>query len=125
MTKDEARLAVMGAISMALKDPTLQQGFEIICKNLSELEKENAELNYKLNNLSSVAEVRLANWLKYADAYNETQELLNKQIEATYKVVEKLNEAKAVIQNIIRVTWGEGWNYSLGVKSYAEQLLKE
>lgn len=47
MTKDEARLSVMGAISMALKDSTLQQGFEIICKNLSELEKENAELKEK------------------------------------------------------------------------------
>jgi len=51
MTKDEARLSVMGAISMALKDPTLQQGFEIICKNLSELEKENAELKLKLEAL--------------------------------------------------------------------------
>lgn len=45
MTKEEARLSVMGAISMALKDPILQQGFEIICKNLAELEKENAELS--------------------------------------------------------------------------------
>ena len=44
MTKEEARLSVIGAISMALKDPTLQQGFEIICKNLTELETENAEL---------------------------------------------------------------------------------
>lgn len=34
-------------ISMALKDPILQQGFEIICKNLSEFEKENAELKEK------------------------------------------------------------------------------
>lgn len=31
-------------ISMALKDPILQQGFEIICKNLAELEKEKCEL---------------------------------------------------------------------------------
>lgn len=31
-------------ISMALKDPVLQIGFEIICKNLSELKKENTEL---------------------------------------------------------------------------------
>ena len=44
MTKNEARSSVMGAISMALKDTTLQQGFEIICKNLLELEKENKEL---------------------------------------------------------------------------------
>ena len=30
-------------ISFALKDATLQQGFEIICKRIAELEKENAE----------------------------------------------------------------------------------
>jgi len=47
MDKEEARSAVMGAISMALKDPILQQGFEIICKNLAELEEENAELKTK------------------------------------------------------------------------------
>ena len=41
MTKDEARSAIMGAISMALKDPILQQGFEIICKENSELKADN------------------------------------------------------------------------------------
>ena len=40
MTKDEMK----NRISMALKDPILQQGFEIICKENTELEKENAEL---------------------------------------------------------------------------------
>lgn len=40
MTKDEMK----NRISMALKDPILQQGFEIICKESTELEKENAEL---------------------------------------------------------------------------------
>jgi hypothetical protein len=39
MTKDEMK----SRISMALKDPILQQGFEIICKNLDELEKENSK----------------------------------------------------------------------------------
>ena len=34
MTKDEMK----DKISMALKDPILQQGFEIICKNLAELD---------------------------------------------------------------------------------------
>jgi len=34
MTKDEMK----NRISMALKDPILQQGFEIICKNLADLE---------------------------------------------------------------------------------------
>ena len=38
MTKDEMK----NRISMALKDPILQQGFEIICK-------ENAELKARLN----------------------------------------------------------------------------
>ena len=40
MTKDEMK----DKISMTLKDPVLQQGFEIICKNLAELEKEKCEL---------------------------------------------------------------------------------
>ena len=34
MTKDEMK----DKISMALKDPVLQQGFEIICENLAELD---------------------------------------------------------------------------------------
>ena len=44
MDKDEMK----NKISMALKDPTLQQGFEIICKGIAELEEENAELKNKL-----------------------------------------------------------------------------
>ena len=43
-TKDELKDEMKDKISMALKDPVLQQGFEIICKNLAELEKENSEL---------------------------------------------------------------------------------
>lgn len=44
MTKDEMKDEMKNKISMALKDPVLQQGFEIICKNLVELEKEKCEL---------------------------------------------------------------------------------
>lgn len=44
MNKDEMK----NRISLALKDPILQQGFEIICKNLAELEKENTELKEEL-----------------------------------------------------------------------------
>lgn len=40
MTKNEMK----NRISLALKDPILQQGFECICKENAELEKENAEL---------------------------------------------------------------------------------
>ena len=49
MTKDEMK----DKISMVLKDSVLQQGFEIICKNLAELEKENAELKEKISVLLS------------------------------------------------------------------------
>ena len=45
MTKDRMK----GKISMALKDPVLQQGFEVICSKLSRLEKENAELEAKIS----------------------------------------------------------------------------
>ena len=37
----------------------------------------------------------------------------------------KLVKAKELIRNIIRVTWGEGWNYNLGWKVEAEKFLEE
>jgi len=45
MTKDEMK----NKISMELQSPTAQQGFEIICKHLVELEQENKELQTKIN----------------------------------------------------------------------------
>ena len=39
------------------------------------------------------------------------------------KDTEHLTKAKEIIKNIIRVTWGEGWNYSLDWKVKAEQFL--
>ena len=38
---------------------------------------------------------------------------------------QQLTKAKELIKNIIRVTWSEGWSYSLDVKVKAEQFLKE
>lgn len=35
----------------------------------------------------------------------------------------KLNYAKVLIKEIIRVTWGEGWNYSLDKKLLAQEFL--
>lgn len=40
MTKDEMK----DKISFTLKDPILQQGFEVICKDIAELEAQNKEL---------------------------------------------------------------------------------
>ena len=47
MTKD----GMKEKISMALKVPALQMGFEVICSKLSRLEKENAQLRLKLDTL--------------------------------------------------------------------------
>lgn len=44
MTKEEKKDEMKNRISMALKDPILQQGFEIICK-------ENAELKAQIENM--------------------------------------------------------------------------
>lgn len=47
MTKDEMK----DKISMMLKDPILQQELEVICKNLAEFEKENAELKEQIEKM--------------------------------------------------------------------------
>ena len=74
MTKDEMK----DKISMALKDPVLQQGFEIICKNLAELEKENAELKDKLEILIAVG--------------NTCTKGLNKQLTKAKEIIKKFSE---------------------------------
>lgn len=47
---EEKKDEMKNRISMALKDPILQQGFEIICKNLADLEQENNKLLDVINN---------------------------------------------------------------------------
>lgn len=47
--REELKDELKNSISMALKDPILQQGFEIICKENAELKKENAILKKALN----------------------------------------------------------------------------
>lgn len=44
MIKEEKLKNLMNRISLALKDATLQEGFEIICKRIAELKKENVGL---------------------------------------------------------------------------------
>ena len=71
------------------------------CVKISILEKENAEL--KDDNKVM------------ADNFSKMEQ----------KFYDNLVKAKEIIENIIRVTWGEGWNYSLDWKVKAEQFLKE
>ena len=52
---------------------------------------------------------------------------LNEQLAVSNSKVflKQLTEAKKIIKNILRVTYGEGWNYSLDWKVKAEAFLKE
>ena len=86
MTKDEMK----DKISMALKDPVLQQGFEVICKNLAELEKENAELKgikdiatlIRANNDTVITLMQLNNMLVSKNQQlAKAKELLTKWVE--------------------------------------------
>ena len=87
--------------------------------------KEFAELNDKLNNLSSVAEVRLANWQKY-EKENAELKKRNGELAGQKASLERwFGEAKELIKRLIKATYGEGWNYSLQVKVEAEKFLKE
>ena len=90
MTKDEMK----NKISMALKDPTLQQGFEIICKENAELEndyklidksrehlvQEKYNLEYKIENLENKIE--------------HHQEVINTLQKKNAELSEKLNRHK-------------------------------
>jgi len=84
-------------ISMALKDPVLQIGFEIICKNLSELESENAELKEKLN---------------FSTQYYQGE-----------RAKENLAKAKEIISKLIALSRKE-WVYA-DVREEAEAFLEE
>lgn len=90
MNREEARLSVMGAISMALKDPTLQKGFECICKNLTELEKEHTELKTDYEVLScSVGD------------FGELQGRLEEEQRKNNGLEEQLTKAKGHIRKLL------------------------
>ena len=114
-------------------------------KRIAELEKENAELKEQ-GDKWFVFETEAGNWgMDKATQYNVDRhnyfygtknECQKWGVEHKIKdytghkccydrLDEQLAKAKELIENIIRVTWGEGWNYSLDWKAQAEQFLKE
>lgn len=74
MTKEEKKDELKNRISMALKDPTLQQGFEIICRELADLQKEVVDLRRDKEDLIFVRNAK-------ADHINELKETLAQTIE--------------------------------------------
>lgn len=71
MTKDELKDELKNRISMAIKDPTLQQGFEIICRELADLQKEVIDLRRDKEDLIFVRNAK-------ADHINELKAQIEK-----------------------------------------------
>lgn len=72
MTKEEKKDELKNRISMALKDPILQQGFEIICKENAELKADNTE------------------WEKTSDKWKSVYYLTNDQLTKAKEIIKSL-----------------------------------
>ena len=116
MTKDEMK----DKISMALKDPILQQGFEIICKNLAELEKENAELKEKLE----ISE-KLRDYWKSSSFDWRHKCTRRKSFKVAVKAQKQLTKAKAILKEVLTILPKENIEGIYEIAEEAEQFLKE
>ena len=116
--KEELKDEMKNRISMALKAPVLQQGFEIICKRIAELEKDNAELQEKLNtrscqnckhnNKSCSNDGSCVHYSKWEDCRNS-----------------QLAKAKAIIKDLLSVLPKENIESVYEVTEEAEEFLRE
>ena len=109
MTKDEMK----NRISMALKDPILQQGFEIICKEIAQLKEANQTL----------ATMNESMWVELEMKRAESQGIMNR--------LHQLAKAKEIIKGLLLAEEG---NYFCDVhadrehikaRKKAEEFLKE
>lgn len=88
----------------------------LICRNCLYSDSPCVPEDYTLDN-GAVAEI-CPNYKNVYDAYVELNNENNKLLKQNLKLKQMLNK-------VISVTWGEGWNYSLQVKAEAEKLLKD
>lgn len=129
MNKEEARSAVMEAISMTLKDSILQQGFTCICKELADFQKENAELRHQLNKNPCV---KTPEW-HCSDCLKENAELKAKNKWYSEQVCNKecaevwgnLTKAKEIIKDFILVAKVEHLKDRYETVDEAEQFISE
>ena len=127
MTKD----GMKDKISMALKDPILQMGFEVICSKLSRLEKENAELKEKVSyledNLRVARKDRENLQLKVGKGLKEFIKdcpYSALKLYANGYYVEQLTKAKEIIQKLCDMVCGRSGD-DQELLDRAEQFLKE
>lgn len=96
-------------------DEAFIKGYELSEKRIEELEE-------KISNLLSCK-----NCPENKGGFICVKEYENKCLAQKIQYIKELQEENAelkeLIKNIIRVTWGEGWNYSLDWKVKAEQFL--
>lgn len=127
MTKEELKDKIKNKISMALKDPILQIGFECICEENTDLKAYNEKLlDGDIEKHNKIVELEKAchKWfMRWREAKKDAlyfDSSLQKQIEATYKVVEKLNEAKELLNEFV------GWaNWQSGGKCPSFKKIKD
>lgn len=125
MTKDELK----NRISLALKDPILQQGFEIICKENAELKEVNADLKQSLdwaNERESEDVKRIAD-LEAENANLKARlnaiKLLTPELEKQSKAKkQQLTKAKALLKQFLEAKNGED---TYKAEWEAEHFLKE
>ena len=101
MTKNKMK----DKISMALKDPILQMGFEVICSKLSRLEKENAELKEQCSILADCDTC-------HSSCKNENSEMK-----------EQLTKAKELIKEMLSILPKENIEGIYEITEEAEQFL--
>lgn len=109
MTEDEMK----NRISMALKEPILQQGFEIICKENTELKTQKIpQLERKIASIRGAHSVdckKLKARTEQVERLKKENAELRKQVSAMSKALvlnvseadEKLNRAKEIIKELL------------------------
>ena len=96
LVKTEKLNDLKNRISFVLKDGTLQQGFEIICKRIAELEKENADLKAEIGLNEATILEQLEDRVKVIKENEELKKQIDsyKAFESHYDEIEE--DAKAI-----------------------------
>ena len=96
LVKTEKLNDLKNRISFALKDAALQQGFEIICKRIADLEKENADLKAEIGLNEATIQEQLEDRVKVIKENEELKKQIDsyKAFESHYDEIEE--DAKAI-----------------------------
>lgn len=139
MTKNDLKDEMKNRISLALKDPMLQQGFEIICKEIAELKEVNSDLKQSLDwanereseDVNRIAELEKENaeLKKQCDTLDKSLVVSTKNNIERQKIIdeykERIAEFEAKLLQERETYWGKGFNYSKDQITQAKEIIKE